>query len=68
VTKDVPDYAFMLGNPAEIAGWMCECGHQLDSQDEITICNFCGKQYRWTGEEIKHFKDEWVMQEVVGHE
>jgi len=68
ITKDVPDYALMLGNPAKVAGWMCECGHQLDLQDEISICNFCGKQYRRTREELKHFKDEWVMQEVVGHE
>src|ERR1700680_742804 len=25
VTKDVPDYALMVGNPARITGWMCEC-------------------------------------------
>ena len=68
VTKDVPDHAIMLGNPAEVAGWMCECGHQLDLQDEIPICNYCGKQYRRAGEEIKRLEDEWVMQEVVGYE
>ncbi|MEA3421939.1 MAG: four helix bundle protein [Acidobacteriota bacterium] len=56
VTKDVLDYALMLGNPATIAGWMCECSHQIKFQDGIAICNDCGKQYRRTGEEIKRFK------------
>jgi UDP-2-acetamido-3-amino-2,3-dideoxy-glucuronate N-acetyltransferase len=65
VTKDVPDYALMLGNPAEIAGWMCKCGHRIQFQDGIAICNYCGKQYSRTGEEVKRFEDEWVME---GHE
>lgn len=26
VTRDVPDYALVIGNPARITGWMCECG------------------------------------------
>ena len=56
VTKDVPDYALMLGNPAEVTGWMCECGHQLDLQSDITACSECGKEYRMVGEEIKRFK------------
>ena len=67
VTKDVLDYALMLGNPAKLAGWMCECGHQIQFQDGISVCNDCGKQYRRAGEEIKRFKGEWVM-EGVGHE
>jgi UDP-2-acetamido-3-amino-2,3-dideoxy-glucuronate N-acetyltransferase len=46
VTKDVPDYALMLGNPAKVAGWMCECGYQLDFQNGNAACNDCGKQYR----------------------
>ena len=40
VTKDVPDYALVLGNPGRIAGWMCECGHQINFPDNIAICNF----------------------------
>lgn len=30
VTKDVPPYALMLGNPARHVGWMSEYGHRLD--------------------------------------
>ncbi|PYR04221.1 MAG: N-acetyltransferase, partial [Acidobacteria bacterium] len=26
VTRDVPDYALVVGNPARVVGWMCECG------------------------------------------
>lgn len=29
VTKDVPDYALMVGNPASQIGWMSENGHKL---------------------------------------
>jgi len=30
VTRDVPDFALVLGNPARISGWMCVCGVRLD--------------------------------------
>jgi acetyltransferase-like isoleucine patch superfamily enzyme len=29
VTKDVPDHALVLGNPARIAGWVCSCGERV---------------------------------------
>ena len=29
VTRDVPDYALVLGVPAKQAGWMCQCGVRL---------------------------------------
>jgi UDP-2-acetamido-3-amino-2,3-dideoxy-glucuronate N-acetyltransferase len=43
VTKDVPDYALMVGNPARQIGWMCVCGERLT--DRLT-CSVCGKHYR----------------------
>lgn len=42
VTKDVPDYALIVGNPGLQIGWMCECGERLD--DKLT-CTVCGKVY-----------------------
>ncbi|MBS1544529.1 MAG: N-acetyltransferase [Bacteroidetes bacterium] len=30
VTKDVPDYALVIGNPGRQAGWMSEYGHRLE--------------------------------------
>lgn len=46
VTKDVPDYALVVGNPARIRGWVCECGLKLtDSEKNVYSCE-CGKSYR----------------------
>lgn len=30
VTKDIPDYALVLGNPARKVGYVCECGLRLE--------------------------------------
>src|SRR5437868_1148616 len=45
VTKDVPDYALMMGVPAIQAGWMCECGVRL-SEGELVECIECGRRYQ----------------------
>lgn len=39
VTKDVPDYALMAGNPAKRIGWMCECGEKLDANLKCLVCS-----------------------------
>jgi UDP-2-acetamido-3-amino-2,3-dideoxy-glucuronate N-acetyltransferase len=49
VTKDVPDYALLVGNPARIAGWMCQCGIKLASDrlpPAAVTCAACGSRYR----------------------
>ena len=33
VTKDVPDFALVTGNPGRIAGWMCVCANRIDFND-----------------------------------
>ena len=45
VTKDVPDYALMMGVPAIQAGWMCECGIRLADGEQVQ-CAECSRQYR----------------------
>ncbi|MFC1965242.1 Gfo/Idh/MocA family oxidoreductase [Chloroflexota bacterium] len=46
VTKDVPDFALIYGNPAQIRGWVCECGTKLDfDKDGAAKCSSCGKGY-----------------------
>jgi len=42
VTRNVPDHALMLGNPARRVGWMCKCGERLT--DDLD-CMGCGNQY-----------------------
>lgn len=34
VTKDVPDYALIIGNPGRQSGWMSEYGHRLKFDNE----------------------------------
>ena len=45
VTKDVPDYALMVGNPARQLGWMCQCGEKIEFEDQHAVCRVCSKKY-----------------------
>jgi acetyltransferase-like isoleucine patch superfamily enzyme len=38
VTKDVLDYAVVVGNPALRIGWVCECGYNLDEKHYCSRC------------------------------
>lgn len=40
VTKTIPSYALVVGNPAKIVGYVCQCGSRLDDQG---ACSVCGK-------------------------
>jgi UDP-2-acetamido-3-amino-2,3-dideoxy-glucuronate N-acetyltransferase len=50
VTRDVPDYALIYGNPAKQRGWVCACGVKLPfgngTQPETVSCASCGLEYR----------------------
>jgi UDP-2-acetamido-3-amino-2,3-dideoxy-glucuronate N-acetyltransferase len=47
VTKDVPDYAVVYGNPGKIQDWVCECGEKIDFIKKTTAkCSQCGKEYK----------------------
>jgi UDP-2-acetamido-3-amino-2,3-dideoxy-glucuronate N-acetyltransferase len=52
VTKDVPDYALVVGNPARVRGWICHCGVTLASTPAApaaATCKSCGAHYRSGG-------------------
>jgi UDP-2-acetamido-3-amino-2,3-dideoxy-glucuronate N-acetyltransferase len=53
VTRDVPDFALVLGNPARIAGWMCECGNRIEFSRDVGSCRACQKHYSKVGTEVK---------------
>ncbi|MDR2913718.1 MAG: N-acetyltransferase [Tannerella sp.] len=39
VTKDIPAYALVVGNPARQIGWVSEYGHRLDfDENGIAVC------------------------------
>ncbi len=45
VSRDVPDYALVYGNPARLQGWVCECGEKLDFILGTADCDHCHKRY-----------------------
>jgi UDP-2-acetamido-3-amino-2,3-dideoxy-glucuronate N-acetyltransferase len=45
VTKDVPDYALMVGVPATRMSWMCECGVRLQNHNAKLTCPDCSREY-----------------------
>lgn len=46
VTKDLPDYALVVGSPAKQIGWISRTGSRLDFNDEnIAICPETNEQY-----------------------
>ncbi len=47
VTKDVPDYALLVGSPAKLTGWVCECGVKLSWRDDRASCS-CGREFSKT--------------------
>lgn len=47
VTKHVPAYALLVGNPARQMGWMSEFGHRLEfDKDGIAVCPESGQKYK----------------------
>lgn len=48
VTKDVPDYALVIGVPARRVGWVCRCGERIRVEAQIASCRRCDAAYRET--------------------
>ena len=47
VTKDVPDFALVVGNPAKIVGWVSEAGVKLKfDENGIAVCPRTNKKYK----------------------
>ncbi len=58
VTKDVADYAFILGVPGFQKGWMSRHGHILDfSKKSIAICAESGFKYELNNDKHVHCLD-----------
>lgn len=60
VTKDVPDYALMVGVPARRVAWACRCGATLPAAgaDGIVACRECENQYREEGERLVPVREQ----------
>lgn len=43
VTRDVPDYGLVWGNPAQLQGFVCPCGGRLQvAEGALMVCPECG--------------------------
>ena len=50
VIKNVPSHAIVYGNPAEVRGFACKCGRNLEEREKkrefvFMKCPFCGEKY-----------------------
>jgi len=50
ITRDVPDHALVVGNPARQIGWSCRCGERLSDQLE---CVSCGRKFVKLGQHVE---------------
>lgn len=49
VTRSVPANGLVVGNPARLAGWVCDCGVRLpkdDNASRFATCRECGARVR----------------------
>ncbi|MCP4149645.1 MAG: N-acetyltransferase [bacterium] len=58
VTKDVPDYGMVMGNPARLKAWMCACGKSkldlsMEASEETAECSSCGRKYKKSGMKVE---------------
>jgi UDP-2-acetamido-3-amino-2,3-dideoxy-glucuronate N-acetyltransferase len=54
VTREIPDFALVVGNPGRIKGWMCVCGNRLEfeGEDGSGECLHCDRSYEKTGMKV----------------
>jgi len=63
VTRDVPDFALIVGNPGRLRGFVCFCGEKLaldikpDASAECS-CAACGREYSKSGLQVEMRREE----------
>lgn len=62
VTKDVPDYALVYGNPARKMGHICECGIKLNFNRNLAVCTVCAKKYIKKADTVKRYEKLYLHQ------
>lgn len=57
VTKDIPDYALIVGNPGKQTGWVSELGHKLAfDKSNKAVCKESGEEYILENNRVKRIK------------
>lgn len=55
VTKDVPDFALVVGVPAKQIGWVSRAGHRLDFDNSgLAVCPETGESYLLENNSVTH--------------
>jgi acetyltransferase-like isoleucine patch superfamily enzyme len=57
VTKHVPPYALVRGNPARLYGWVCQCGQPLKFHDGTATCGICKLAFADDGSVVASLDD-----------
>lgn len=58
VTKDIPDFALVVGNPARVVGWLSEAGRKLVfDKDGIAFCEKSNKKYKFSNNKVIEVND-----------
>lgn len=58
VTKNVPDYALVVGNPAKQIGWMSEYGHRLKfDADGLATCPESKQKYQLSANRVSRIDE-----------
>ncbi len=52
VTKYVPPYALVVGNPGRHVGWMSEYGHKLIFKENLAECPESGERYKLENNQV----------------
>ena len=63
VTKAVPDYALVVGNPARQTGWMSEYGHRLHFAEGKATCPESGEVYALEEGNVRKISkgEDWLI-------
>lgn len=57
ITKNVPDYALFVGNPAKQLGWMSEFGQRLNFNEKgLATCSESGENYKLENNKVEKIK------------
>jgi UDP-2-acetamido-3-amino-2,3-dideoxy-glucuronate N-acetyltransferase len=57
VTKPVPAYALLVGNPAKQTGWISEYGHKLQfNENNIAVCKESKQEYQLINNSVERIK------------
>lgn len=63
VTRDVPDYALVMGNPARRVGWMSAAGARLNfGEDGVAVCSEDQSHYRLEAGRVSRITQDTIVQ------